>query len=75
MATINESVVNNTNTQRLLRKYDSKLKLAESFVTKRGLDMTLERKLATAQCLENTAKQIRVMEHIGGSATQPSSIG
>lgn len=79
MANINESIVNTPKSQKLLRKYDSKLKLAESAVAKRGLDMTFERKLATAQTLENTSRHIRAMESVNGfgpgQASQPANVG
>lgn len=75
MANLNESIFNSPNAQRLMKKYNSRLNLAESVVKSRGLDMTFERKLATAQTLENTARQIRVMEDVNFGATQPSSIG
>ena len=75
MANLNESIFNSPNAQRLMKKYNSRLSLAESVVKSRGLDMTFERKLATAQTLENTARQIRVMEDVNLGATQPSGIG
>lgn len=73
---INESVTNTAKSQKLLKKYNDRIALAESFATKKGLDMSYERKLATAICLENTSRHIRAMESISsGSAVQPSNIG
>ena len=76
MANINQSAANTAKSQKLLRKYNDRIALAESFATKKGLDMTYERKLATAQCLENTARHIRAYEGItSGASTNPSNIG
>ena len=76
MANISESIVNAPKSQKLLRKYEPRLKLAESAVRSRGLEMSFERKLATAQTLENTARHIRAMEGINGAgASQPASVG
>lgn len=75
MSNLNESIFNSPNAQRLIKKYGTRLNLAESLVKSRGLDMTFERKLATAQTLENTARHIRAMESVNLGATQPASIG
>lgn len=79
MANLNESVYGRTEAQRLLKKYGNRLQLAESAIReKRGLEMTYERKLSTAICLENTSRRIRAMEANGvieTAATQPGNIG
>lgn len=77
MATnLNESIFNTPNAQRLIKKYSNRLGLIESALKTRGLDMSYERKLATATCLENTARQIRALEAVNGAgATQPGNIG
>ena len=75
MANFNESIFNSPNTQRLMKKYSNRLQLAENVVKSRGMEMSFERKLATAQCLENTAKHIRAMEAVNAGATQPGNIG
>lgn len=75
MATMTENVLSHPENQRLIKKYEDRLQLAESLIKeKRGLDMTFERKLSTAICLENTTKRIRALEaNIG--ATQPGNVG
>lgn len=80
MANLNESVYGRTEAQRLLKKYGNRLQLAESAIReKRGLEMTYERKLSTAICLENTSRRIRAMEANYGvdsaAATQPGNVG
>lgn len=82
MANLNESVYGRTEAQRLLKKYGNRLQLAENAIReKRGLEMTYERKLSTAICLENTSRRIRAMEANLGyemnpvSPTQPGNIG
>ena len=75
MANLNESIFNSPNAQRLIKKYGNRIQLAENAIKERGLDMTYERKLATAQCLENTARHIRAMEDVNTGATQPGNIG
>lgn len=77
MATFNESVFNTPSAKRALQLHKGRLDLAESFLQKKGRSMNFERKLATAQCLENTRRQIRAMESLGGynGATQPGNIG
>lgn len=70
MASLNESLFNTPNAKRALKLHESRITAAAEARTKRGLDMSFERKLATAQCLENTRRQIKVME-----ATNPANIG
>lgn len=72
---LNESLFNTPNAKRLMTKYAKKLELSESMRKNHGFDTSLERKLLTAQTLENTARQIRVMESLSSGATQPSNIG
>lgn len=75
MATMNESVFNTPAAKRALKLHESRIAAAETIRKKRGLDTNFEKKLATAVCLENTRRQIRAMEALSGSATQPSSVG
>lgn len=76
MATINENMFSTPKAKLLLKKYDERIKLAESIRSKKGLEMNFERKLALAQTLENTRKQIRAMEAVDFSgATNPSQVG
>lgn len=78
MATINEAVFNTPSAKRALKLHENRIRIAEDARAKRGLDMSFERKLATAQCLENTRRQIKAMEAVGYSmsgATQPASVG
>lgn len=76
MATMNESVFNTPRAKLLMKKYGNRLNLAESVRKEKGQVMDFERKLATAQCLENTARQLKVMESLDfAGATQPASIG
>lgn len=76
MASLNESLFNTPNAKRALKLHESRLIAAAKARSERGLQMGFERQLATAQCLENTRRQIKVMESISaGSATQPANIG
>ena len=75
MATMNESVFNTPAAKRALKLHEARIAAAENVRKKRGLDTNFEKKLATAVCLENTRRQIRAMEALNGSATQPSSVG
>lgn len=75
MATMNESVFNTPAAKRALKLHEARIAAAENVRKKRGLDTNFEKKLATAVCLENTRRQIRAMEALSGSATQPSSVG
>lgn len=75
MATMNESVFNTPAAKRALKLHEARITAAENVRKKRGLDTNFEKKLATAVCLENTRRQIRAMEALSGSATQPSSVG
>lgn len=76
MANFNESVFNAPNAKRAMIIHNERLKLAESKLQAKGKTMSLERKLATAQCLENTRRQIKALEAFNYSgATQASAIG
>lgn len=75
MATMNESVFNTPAAKRALKLHEARITAAENVRKKRGLDTNFEKKLATAVCLENTRRQIRAMEALSGSTTQPSSVG
>lgn len=76
MATMNESVFNTPSAKRALKLHEARINAATQARSKRGLDTNFERKLATAQCLENTRRQIKAMEALNyGSATQPSNVG
>lgn len=72
---MNESVFNTPAAKRALKLHEARIAAAENVRKKRGLDTNFEKKLATAVCLENTRRQIRTMEALSGSATQPSSVG
>lgn len=75
MATMNESLFNTPSAKRALKLHEARIAAAENVRKRKGLDMSFEKKLATAICLENTRRQIRTMEAFNGSATQPSNIG
>lgn len=75
MASLNESLFSTPAAKRALQIHASKLSLAESLRKEKGLETSFERKLAGAQMLENTRRQLKVMESLNGNATQPSSIG
>lgn len=75
MATMNEAVFNTAGAKRAIKLHEGRIRAAESVRKSRGLDTSFEQKLATAICLENTRKQIRAMEALSGSATQPASVG
>lgn len=74
MANLNEAYTS-ASARRALKIHKNRIDLAESVRKKKGLDMSYERKLLTAQTLENTARQIKVMESVNFGATQPSNIG
>ena len=61
--------------KRALKLHEGRINAAIQSRKSRGLDTTFEQKLATAVCLENTRKQIRALEALNGSATQPASVG
>lgn len=76
MASLNESMFNTPSAKRALKLHESRIAAAAKARQDRGLTTSFERKLATAQCLENTRRQIKVMESVSaGSATQPANIG
>lgn len=77
MASLNESLYSNPAAKRAMKIHEKRLQLAESVRQKVGkAPMTFEQRMATAMTLENTARQIKVMESLNyGGATQPSSIG
>ena len=75
MASLNESLFNTPNAKRLMTKYGKTLAVTESVRKNRGFETTMERKLLTAQTIDNTKNMIRVMESYNAGATQPSSIG
>lgn len=76
MATMNESVFNTPSAKRALKLHEARINAAAEKLSKRGREMNFERRLATAQCLENTRRQIKAMESLSmGQATQPSSVG
>jgi hypothetical protein len=75
MPSLNESLYTTPSAKRALSLNKNLVEHAAAIRKERGLDTTYERKLATAVCLENTKRQLKVMESINGSATQPSSIG
>lgn len=76
MATMNESVFNTPSAKRALKLHEARINAAAEKLSKRGREMNFERRLATAQCLENTRRQIKAMEALSmGQATQPSSVG
>lgn len=76
MANLNESIFNTPSAKRALKLHEGRIAAAAKARTERGLGMGFERELATAQCLENTRRQIRVMEGLSyGGATQPANIG
>jgi len=74
MANLSESYAA-ASAKRALKLYGNRVNLAESVRKSHGLDTSYERKLLTAQCLDNTARQIRVIESVNTGAVQPSSIG
>ncbi len=77
MANLNESLYSSPAAKIALRKHQKRIGIAEAVRKNAGKDaMTYEQKLATAVTLENTARQIKVLEGINaGGATQPASIG
>lgn len=79
MPSLNESLYSTPAAKRALKLQGKRLSIAESVRAKAGKSaMTYEQKLATAVCLENTARQIRAVESVNfdsKSATQPGSIG
>lgn len=75
MANLNESIFNTPSAKRALKLHEGRIAAAAKARTSRGLDMSFERQLATAQCLENTRRQIKVMEGLMDGATQPRNIG
>ena len=76
MANMNESLFNTPAAKRALKLHEGRVAAAVKSRSERGLETGFERKLATAMCLENTRKQIKVMEAINsGSATQSAGIG
>lgn len=75
MASLNESLYTTPSAKRALALNKSLVESAANIRKARGLDTTYERKLATAVCLENTKRQLKVMESINGSATQIGAIG
>lgn len=75
MASLNESMFNTPTAKRALQLHESRIAAAAKARADRGLDMGFERRLATAQCLENTRRQIKVVESINSGATQPANIG
>lgn len=78
MPNLNESTYASASAKRALRAFDKRIQLAESVLKKAGRPaMSYERKLATAQTLANTQRQVKVMESIArnSGAVQPSDIG
>lgn len=77
MASLNESLYSTPAAKRALNIHAKRIAIAESVRKEAGKSaMTYEQKLATAVTLENTARQLRVMESLNmNGATQPSSIG
>ena len=75
MATMNESIFNTPNARRALKLHEQRIVNASNARSERHLETGFERKLATAICLENTRRQIKVMESINGTATQPANVG
>jgi len=75
MASLNESLYTTPSAKRALALNKNLVESATAIRKSHGLDTTYERKLATAVCLENTKRQLKVMESVNGTATQPSSIG
>ena len=61
--------------KRALKLYGNRVQLAENVRRSHGQETSYERKLLTAQCLDNTQRQIKVMESINTGATQSSNIG
>lgn len=77
MPSLNESLYSSPAAKRALNIHAKRIAMAESLRKEHGKSaMTYEQKIATAMTLENTARQLRVMESMNyGGATQPSSIG
>ena len=77
MASLNESLYSTPAAKRALNMYNNRIQIAESVRKAAGkAPMTYEQKLATAVCLDNTARHIKAMESLNyGGASQPSSIG
>lgn len=77
MPSLNESLYSTPAAKRALNLYSKRIAIAESVRQKAGrTPMTYEQKLATAVCLNNTQRQLKVLESLNyGGATQPSSIG
>ena len=77
MPSLNESLYSTPAAKRALKIHDKRIQIAESVRKQAGKSpMTFEQKMATAMTLENTARQLKVMESLNyGGATQPSSIG
>lgn len=61
--------------KRAMRSQAQRLQMVESVLKGKNKEFNYEKKLATAMCLENTQRQIRVMESVNAGATQPSNIG
>lgn len=75
MASLNESLFNTPSAKRALKLHEARIAAAAKARKDRGLDTNFERQLATATCLENTRRQIKVVEGMMAGATQPSNIG
>lgn len=77
MPSLNESLYSSPAAKRALKLHEKRIAIAESIRQKSGKSaMTYEQKIATAITLDNTARQIKVMESLNyGGATQPSSVG
>lgn len=77
MASLNESMFNTPAAKRALKLHESRIAAATNERSKRGLETSFERKLATAICLENTRRQIRAINEDFNytGATQNASIG
>ena len=77
MASLNESLYSTPAAKRALKLHANRIAIAESARKAAGkAGMTYEQKLATAVTLDNTQRQLKVMESLNyGGATQPSSIG
>lgn len=77
MPSLNESLYSTPSAKRALQIHKNRIAIAESVRKEAGKPaMTYEQKLATAVTLENTKKQLKIMESLSfNGATQPASIG
>lgn len=77
MPSLNESLYSTPSAKRALQIHKNRIAIAESVRKEAGKSaMTYEQKLATAVTLENTKKQLKIMESLNANgATQPASIG